>query len=384
MAFKRHLKQLIDERDDEFPVEFREFKDIVRPFKPKSKTFKKAYEEYKNIFNNMPENTIVYQPTQLTNISGFRGKDKIKALQVIRPNLQHNTDIPSSFPLKKNKKEYQLHEVAPRGTYMIDIMIVRDLYYLVAINVNTRYLFVKLTNLEVSENEYSKDDRKSTVGYLNALRALMDKGMKVRYLKGDGEKAFNSDESQQFYDEHDIEFKPVERQIKGAYPDFMKYEQLAGKGTTPLHSSLGIIDRVIRTLRDMAYNMKIGLITPNVMEELVFQYNHAPHTSLSKYAGFPVSPQQAQNDHELEGYIVRRICQENYNIKNSPGFILQNETKVKVYNQTDGMMKRRSKIQPGVHTIKGFHKGLFEVEGRINGENKIQKLPRHRIAPIYE
>lgn len=47
---------------------------------------------------------------------------------------------------------------------MIDIMIVRDLYYLIAINVNTRYLYVKLTNLEVSENEYSKDDRNQQLG----------------------------------------------------------------------------------------------------------------------------------------------------------------------------------------------------------------------------
>ena len=384
MAFKRQLKQLIDDRDDAYPLNFKDFKDIIRPFKPASKTFQKAYQEYKNIFNNIPENTIIYRPTQFTNISGFRSKNKVKALQSLKPELKTNTDQPSSFPLKENKKKYQLHKVAPRNTYLVDIMIVRDLYYLVAINVNTRYLFVKLTNLQVSEDEYSKEDRKSTVGYLNALRALMDKGMEIKYLQGDGEKAFNSDESNQFYVDHEIEFLPIARQFKGAYPDFMRFEQLASKTTTPLHSSLGIIDRVIRTLRDMAYNMKISLITPNIMEELVYQYNNAPHKTLSKFAGFPVSPQQVQDDPELEGFIVRRICQENYNIKNSPGFILENDTNVKVYNRTDNMMKRRTKIQPGQFVVKGFDKGLFDVEGKINGKNSIQKLPRYRIAPIWE
>ena len=382
MAFKRQLKQLIDNRNDEYPLQFNEFKEIIRPFKPKSKTFKKAYDEYKNIFNKIPEETIVYQSTPLTNISGFRSTVKNKALQKLKPNLKINTDKPSSFPLKDNKK-YHLHKVAPRNTYLIDIMIVRDLYYLVAINVNTRYLYVKLTNLQVSEDEYSKEDRKSTIGYLNALRALMDKGMKIKYLQGDGEKAFNSDESNQFYADNDIEFIPIERQVKGAYPDFMRFEQLAGNKTTPTHSSLGIIDRVIRTLRDMAYNMKISLITPNIMDELVYQYNNAPHKTLSKLAGFSVSPQQVQDDPELEGFITRRICQENYNIKSSPGFMLENNTNVKVYNQSDNMMKRRTKIQPGEFVVKGFNNGLFDVEGVVNGVNKIQKLPRYKIAPIW-
>lgn len=383
MAFRRQLQQLINNRDDEYPLQFKEFKEIIRPFKPRSKTFKKAYEEYKNIFNHIPENTIMYQPTPLTNISGFRSREKNKTLHLLKPELKINTDKPSSFPLKDNIKKYQLHKVAPRNTYLIDIMIVRDLYYLVAINVNTRYLYVKLTNLQVSEDEYSIDDRKSTISYLNALRALMDQGMKVQYLQGDGEKAFNSVESNQFYADNGIEFIPIERQVKGAYPAFMRFEQLAGNGTIPTHSSLGIIDRVIRTLRDMAYNMKISLITPNIMEELVYQYNNAPHKTLSKLAGFQVSPQQAQDDPQLEGFIVRRICQENYNIKSSPGFILQNDTNVKVYNQTDRMMKRRTKIQPGEFVVKGFNNGLYDVEGEVNGVNKIQKLPRTRISPIW-
>lgn len=45
--------------------------------------------------------------------------------------------------------------------------------------------------------------------------------------------------------------------------------------TEPLHNSLGIIDRVIRTLRDMAYTAKIPKITPDVMDDLVYQYNNA-------------------------------------------------------------------------------------------------------------
>ena len=123
---------------------------------------------------------------------------------------------------------------------------------------------------------------------MNVLQHMMNSGMAIQHLTGDGEKAFNSFEANIFYDKKGIDFKPVPRQVMGAYPDFMKKEQKAVK-TDPLHGSLGIIDRVIRTIRDMAYNMKIGVITQLDMDDIVKQYNHAPHKGLSKWAGFVVS-----------------------------------------------------------------------------------------------
>ena len=206
--------------------------------------------------------------------------------------------------------------------------------------------------------------------------------MKVEHLIGDGEGAFKSDESKMFYNSHNISFSPVARQPKGAFPDFMKYEQNKAKKTEPLHSGLGIVDRVIRTIRDMAYNMNIGVITPEVMDEIVNQYNNAPHRGLSQWAGFSVTPKMVNDDPELEEYIVRKICQENYNIMNRAGFKLNAGTHVKVYNEKDSMNKRRSIIQPGDFVINGFRNGLYEVEGKVNGKNTIQMIPRYKLDPI--
>ena len=66
--------------------------------------------------------------------------------------------------------------------------------------------------------------------------------------------------------------------------------------------------------------MKIGVITPKVMNEIVNQYNNEPHKGLSKWAWMKVSPNDVQNDPDLEEYIVRKICQANWEIMNSPGF----------------------------------------------------------------
>ena len=162
----------------------------------------------------------------------------------------------------------------------------------------------------------------------------------------------------------------------------MKKEQKAVK-TDPLHSSLGIIDRVIRTIRDMTYNMNIGVITPEVMNEIVNQYNNAPHRGLSKWAGFSVTPKMVNDDPELENYIVRRILQANWEIKNNASFNINDGVNVKVYNEKDPMMKRRSIIQPGSFKVIGKENGLFKVEGRVNGKDgKIQLLPRYLLAPI--
>ena len=378
-TFSDKIKKFVIEHPDEY-FEYNQFLKVIKDWPKGLYSNEKCYEIYKKLFYKQPENNIQIEPTQLNRTIGFKSPNKVEALRKINQDLQPNTQPKASFPLKKNIKEYQLHQISSRGSYIIDLMFIYHLCYLVAINMNTRYLYVKLTNIELGENNFSKRNKKSSKRYLNALRALIDQGMNVRYLSGDGETAFNSAEAQEFYTNHGITFRTVPRQVNGSYPDFMKEEQRLGNKTSPSHTSLAIIDRVIRTLRDMAYNMKIGMITPNVMEELVFQYNNAPHQTLSKYAGNPVSPQMVQNNPELEEFIARKIMQENYNTHNKPGFRIEKGTNVKIYNETDKILKRRSIIQPGEHKIVGIENGMYLVK---SGKN-IQRIPRHRVAYIWE
>ncbi len=308
---------------------------------------------------------------------GFKSKNKINALMNQYKTLKPKIEIVNSyFPLKQNEKMYSLHKVASRNTYLIDLMFEDKFVYLVAININTRYLFVELMNREINHrtNSYGKTNTKTTDKYIKCLENMMINGMSVKYLAGDSEKCFTSNKAQDFYFANNITFIPVER-LKKTQNAF----RLNAK-TSPNHNSLGIIDRVIRTLRDMAYYMEIEIITPQFMQDLVMQYNSAPHQTLSHYAGFDVSPQMANDDHELEDYIVRKICQENYNIKSKYGFDLEKGTKVKVYNEKDAMIKRRSLIQPGDFEIDTFTNGMYRVKNVNN--NQILMLPRTKIHPI--
>ena len=389
-SFKERLDEyvILHNGDNEL-LTFEDFEKLTAGWNKGRKSLESWYKEYQDKYFQQPGAKIEIENVELTGLFGFKGKDKIKALKLLNPELKEEKGkITSSFPLKENIKRFQLHRVAERNTWMIDLMELyikkkQPLKYLIAINVNTKYLYAQILNVMLSKTEFSKDKLKATMSYLRALQKLIDKGMKVEHLIGDGEGAFKSDESKMFYETHNISFSPVERQPKGAYPDFMKYEQKKAKKTEPLHSSLGIVDRVIRTIRDMAYNMNIGVITPEVMDEIVNQYNNAPHRGLSKWAGFSVTPKMVNDDPELENYIVRRILQANWEIKNNVEFNINDGVNVKVYNMTDNKMKRRSVIRPGEFKVIGKKNGLYEVEGKLNGvSGEPQLLPRYLLDPI--
>jgi hypothetical protein len=174
------------------------------------------------------------------------------------------------------------------------------LVYLVCINANTRKLYMRLTN-EVSRDDdgvltVQQVDTKSTDAYLLALSVIVDQirsdparqNTKIS-LMGDGEGAFGSEQAWRYYDQHNIGWSSVRRDMATEFPAFMTYQQSKVK-SQPNHTSLGLLDRVVRTIRDMAFNSGIGTITPSVMKQLIDLYNRAPHITLSKIMHFEISP----------------------------------------------------------------------------------------------
>lgn len=392
-TFTDKLKKYVVEHTEDM-LTLEEFEKLTKYWNRGRKSINEWYETYKSMFFKQPGTNFQY-PVKHYNINkdnflkrvGFKSKNKVESLY----KQQFNEDIKyipepeqkNYFPTKDNKK-YQLHKVASKGTYLIDLMFSNKLCYLIAINVNTKYLYAELTNIientDNPENFKVRKDNKSAILYLKALQKMIDSGMKVKHLSGDGESAFNSKLAwESLYKKYNIDFKPVPRQNMGIYPDFMQKEQKATK-TDPMHGSLGIIDRVIRTIRDMAYNMKIGVINPNAMKIIVEQYNNAPHRMLTTYAGFETTPKMVENNDNLEEYIVKRILQKNFNIKNENGFNLAPGTNVSIYNEKDSLSKRRSIVQPGNHKIDSFENGYYKV---VDNKNKIQLVPRYKINPIY-
>ena len=374
------INNFVRQRINQPLLSIEQFQNVIRNWKTnnfETKTLDEWYEIYKQMFYENPGTTNNYETSGNLNMIAFRTKRKQKALQnkdKTRPVTDNK--VPTKFLLNENKQQYQLHKSSRPRTFLIDIMYCDKLLYLIAINVNTRYLYAELLNHKVGANGYANGNLRSTGSVLNALDKMIEKGMKVKYLFGDGEKAFSSVNKEEIQQRYGIEFQSASRIYMGIYPSFMKKQNLKRK-TDPMHNSLGIIDRVIRTLRDMAYNIKVDVITPDIMEELVKQYNNAPHRTLSELAGYSVSPKDVETNFDLEKFIVRRIMQNNYNVKSQPNYYLKPGTKVNVYNEKDTLMKRRTIVQPGEYVVNNYKDGVYEIKG----EGLTQYIPRYKLRP---
>ena len=288
--FRDKLKQLVN-YDDKF-YDLKQFRKITKKWPKTTKAISEWYEEYKELYNEKYNNIIEPKNNNIDmNRAAFRSKYKNYK---IGKDIDRNT-VKNSFPIRKNKK-FMLNRVGKLNEYMEDIMYDGNYAYLVLININTRYLCVEPLNTKHGDN-YLKNNTKSTKAYLTALQKInnrLNQMRKIKYLFGDGEPSFKSKKAWNYYTNfngRNIIFNPVSR-ITGEN----------GK-SSPIHTGLSIVDRVIRTIRDMANNLNLNIINPADMVYIVDYYNKSSHKTLSKFANFPVSPEIVQNDIELEKYI---------------------------------------------------------------------------------
>lgn len=374
-TFRDKLIHLVN-YDNNF-YDLSQFRKIVEKWSRTTKSIREWHEEYKELYNKRYNNIIEPKDNNIDkNIAAFRSKYKNYRIGKV---IDKNT-VKNSFPIRKNKK-FMLNRVGKLNEYMEDIMFEGKYAYLVLININTRYLCVEPLNMKHGDN-YIKTNTKSAKSYLTALREINKrlnriisnkvsyKSRKIKYLFGDGESCFNSKEAWKYYSSYDINFNPVSR-----------IDAENGK-SYPIHTGLSIIDRVIRTIRDMANNLKIKMINPADMEYIVDYYNKSIHKTLSKFAKFPVSPEMVQNDIELEKHIIFNMVKDNYNKKNNSDYKLNEGQIVAVYNPKNNIIgKRRNITKPDKYIFvrqKRCNAGLFGVM-KLDDYNKCKnKSPEYR------
>ena len=270
------------------------------------------------------------------------------------------------FPIKKNIKQYCTHKIGPKGAYLIDIMFSKPFAYLVVINVNTRYLIVRLlSRFQLDEDRIKYKDTKAINDAMDDIIEEANRtGNPIKYLQGDGELAFK---------QIGIKFVPCQRQPPTAGSD---------GNSAPYHPQLAIIDRAIRTLRDMHFNMYgYQIIRPDEMKRLVYEYNKHYHSTLSKWGGRKLSPLDVQVDDELEQNIVYLINLQNMHIMSQRGFWLEVGQKVKLYNNKDPMAKYRSTTMPGNWVVQDI-KGMFYLVRNQDDPREKYWVTRHRLDPV--
>lgn len=275
----------------------------------------------------------------------------------------------NSFDLKFNKKFYGLHHVAFPGTYQIDLMFsgTGNNCFLVAIEVNTRYLYVTRTNIEATKEDFfgnktTSVEKKSTLAVYLAMEKLFDQGWKPSIIKSDSEAAFNSEFIvNRVYDKRKIIHKTVFRTTK-----------MDGK-TAPMHTSLAIVDRVIRTIKQRFANRGhvLGDLPAKEVYKFVDHYNNKKHKTLSSIFKKPTTPKQVHDDIKLELGVIRNRIALNNKIKANTDWQLPKDTIVKVYIDKDNHEKRPRQTKLSKYKVLGNIDNIYTIQNLSTNEKEL-------------
>ena len=268
-----------------------------------------------------------------------------------------NRDGADTFDMRKQRK-LMTHYVAPRYTLVVDYFHAGKFKYLLAINVNTRKAFYTtpkeiqnaLTHNYVPDNFQPNDD-----SIIDSLKKIMLQ-TPIRNLMGDNQ--FNHAKLHRFYKDNNIEASfVIKNDIFQEEDNFETNDKRRSN-----HSTTSLVDRLIRTIRLMNYNLGYpNEITPIVMERLINEYNNSPHGTLSKILKKPTTPNEVDANVELENKIVKRLMAENFCVRNQNDYKFLPEY-VRVINEAHKFDKVKNKLLPGHWKVVGMKNGMFELK----------------------
>lgn len=323
----------------------------------------------------------------------YRDHNKIKALVKQKYNVDIDDDLIDNYIPKLNnfnetesKKIYNFKIVCSPGTYLGDIFfpVGNKVAFLLLIEANTRkayaYQLGDITEKEIINVDTEKYERqilapktglKTTTSLIKAFnKFLNDDPYTVRYLKFDGESGINNTTFQTFLTKNNIKFIPV------------KKENI---------NSLSLINRLCRTLRDIAFNMNIQIVDQNMMDKVLDIYNNAPHKSITKACfGYEprlkkfypngISPNNVCNDGDFgicpEGIrYLERVCILQWLTMN---YVKQDEIdeinlldQCRIYEENSKFDKtKRSKLSKDIYQVIGKKNNLYQCQNIRTGEIK--------------
>ena len=278
---------------------------------------------------------------------GFRSLDKVyKAVKEKFPDIK-KSDVKEYLESlgAENKNELKPKTMRSKmgksysafiGGYQIDLFIYKRKYYLLAININTRYGYISKPIKNKSVHEV-----------LPEIKIFVDR-FKPQIISCDNEPAFTSKDTVDYLISKDIELRII---------------------TEQLHSSLGIINRFCRTIRDMMFKSK-----SLTLDEAIEIYNNSYHRMIG------MKPKDMQNDSELEEmYISRSIFENKAKIKKLHENIKVG-SKVRFINEYENKLKKiRYKLSLYyyiVDSIDNFKAAIMAKDGSI------KSVPLYRIVKL--
>lgn len=266
-----------------------------------------------------------------------------------------------TFNMKEQKKLMR-HHVYPRYTFVFDYFFPGRFMYLLAINVNTRKAFFAIPD-EVQKlgNGWvvPVNPKPTTISAINSLNQILSL-TPVKGIIMDNEPAWTSGLFHDYCKSNDIKYRHEHKNKVGNL--VQTNEESRGN-----HSTTALIDRLIRTLRTMNYNLGNKLsIEPETMQFLINEYNRSPHSTLSRLTKRKVSPNDVNASIYLENLVVSELMKENILTEMQDGYDVKGH--VRVFNESSPMDKLKNKLLPGKWEVVGKKDGLIRLK---QGNNEI-------------
>jgi len=335
-----------------------------------------------------PKNTLSFKLDN--NGYPYRSYYKLKSLYDDFDRTKYKKEIKhfNNYNVKDNKEKYSLKTYSNvKYSFIGDIFFESNkAAFLLLININTRYAYSyqlgeietkEVINIDENNKEYemkyATKGRKTTKELLKAFNSFLKDCPNVNILRFDGERAIGSEEFKQYLNNKHIKFIP-------AIPN--------------VHTSLSLIDRLCRTIRDIAFNLNYeGIYTQQIMNKILNYYNNSRHETLTQtlFKAYPelkniykfISPYIMEHNNEnLETLFVKECIKYNYLIKSKPDYKINNNEVVKVVNDNSKLQKKRTIINKDDYKIKNQIGNIFEVKNTRTNETTFK--PRYFIKRIKQ
>lgn len=281
------------------------------------------------------------------------------------------------FNLHDQIKKYQFKTYSQiPGGYIGDIFFNKSKFAcLLLININTRKAYgYALNDVEIKplhqtndygnqeyEIVYSTTNKKTTINLIDVFKKfLKDINYKITSLRFDGESAIKSKMFQTLLENYRIKFIPV---IKDS------------------HTSLGLIDRLCRTIRDISYNTRTKILTQKDIDKILNIYNNLYHSTLSKIFKKKITPNEVSKDPKLEQQVINYCMDYNNQLKVLyPEAVLSIGQICKIYQPFNKFKKRRRLLKKDYFKIINKTGNIYTVQNMRNAK-KID-VPRYFIYNI--
>ncbi len=225
-------------------------------------------------------------------------------------------------------------------------------YWYIFINVNTKYAHVyPLLN-------------KSTDKIIKVLRQFIKDTVNVSSLTGDAECGWNSNQCIEYLKNIKVTLRIIHDKQ---------------------HSALSVIDRFIRTLRDMniptdkntkrrySNNIKYHTFSQKRMNKLIDTYNNSHHSEIN------MKPYKMNDNVELEIDYIRKCLNKQIKIEETDGYNLNDGEYVRVLLDKKTFKKRRYRVSREYYKASGRDGKLFVVMAE---DGSVKLFPRWKLISI--